>query len=177
MRTRVRTMKLAEVPPAILDIEASGFGRGSYPIEVGFVLPDGSSYCSLIRPPAHWTHWDPGAAELHHITLEQLVEHGKTPAEVATMLNHHLKGRVVYSDGWANDYSWLARLFDEVDITPTFRLENLRKVLNEDEAAMWHQTRDSVLAETPRVRHRASSDALVIQSTLVRVKGLACIAA
>jgi len=23
--------------PAVLDVEASGFGRGSYPIEVGFV--------------------------------------------------------------------------------------------------------------------------------------------
>ena len=36
-------------PPAVLDIEASGFGVGSYPIEVGFVLPDGQSYCSLLR--------------------------------------------------------------------------------------------------------------------------------
>ena len=36
--------------PTILDLEASGFGRDSYPIEVGYVLPDGSSFCSLIRP-------------------------------------------------------------------------------------------------------------------------------
>ena len=29
------------IQPAILDIEASGFGRGSYPIEIGYYLPDG----------------------------------------------------------------------------------------------------------------------------------------
>jgi hypothetical protein len=167
-------MTLAETPPAIIDIEASGFGRGSYPIEVGFVLPDGTGYCSLIRPPAHWTHWDPGAEQLHHISVDQLAAHGRAPAEVAATLNHCLKGRVVYSDGWANDYSWLARLFDEAGMAPAFRLENLRKVLNDDEAALWHQTRELVLAEVPRVRHRASSDARVIQSTFSRIKNLAC---
>ena len=36
--------------PIIIDIEASGFGRGSYPIEVGLVLPDGTPHCFLIAP-------------------------------------------------------------------------------------------------------------------------------
>ena len=27
--------------PPIIDVEASGFGRGSFPIEVGFVMADG----------------------------------------------------------------------------------------------------------------------------------------
>ena len=30
--------------PIIIDIEASGFGRGSYPIEIGYHMPDGESY-------------------------------------------------------------------------------------------------------------------------------------
>jgi hypothetical protein len=34
----------------VIDVEASGFGRGSYPIEVGFVLPDGEAVCTLVRP-------------------------------------------------------------------------------------------------------------------------------
>ena len=50
--------------PACLDMEASGFGRHSYPIEVGFVLGDGQSWCTLIRPAADWTHWDPAAERL-----------------------------------------------------------------------------------------------------------------
>ena len=29
--------------PIMLDVEASGFGRGSYPIEIGLAFPDGTS--------------------------------------------------------------------------------------------------------------------------------------
>ena len=47
--------------PAIIDIEASGFGRGSYPIEVGFALPDRTSYSFLIKPAQSWTHWSEDA--------------------------------------------------------------------------------------------------------------------
>ena len=77
------------MPPTIIDIEASGFGRGSYPIEVGFVLPDGASYCTLIRPATHWNHWDAGAEALHHITLRQLAEHGKPTTGVNQLLPPH----------------------------------------------------------------------------------------
>jgi hypothetical protein len=42
--------------PSILDVEASGFGAGSYPIEIGYISGDGSSYCTLIRPAPTWTH-------------------------------------------------------------------------------------------------------------------------
>ena len=37
-------------PPPILDIEASGFGLGSYPIEVGCILPDGRTL-RVVRQP------------------------------------------------------------------------------------------------------------------------------
>ena len=36
--------------PNIIDVEASGFGPHSYPIEVGLALGDGSKFCSLILP-------------------------------------------------------------------------------------------------------------------------------
>ena len=159
-----------ELPLPIIDIEASGFGRGSYPIEVGVVLPDGVSYCTLIQRSPQWTHWDPRAEQLHHITVDQLAKYGKPPAEVAGMLNALLRGRIVYSDGWANDYSWLGLLFDEVEMTPAFKLENLRRILNEEEAARWHAAKDAELAVTPQQRHRASIDARVIQQTVARVR-------
>ncbi len=44
--------------PTIIDIEASGFGRGSYPIEVGFITADGKTGCSLIKPEAQWKSWN-----------------------------------------------------------------------------------------------------------------------
>jgi hypothetical protein len=157
-------------PPAIIDLEASGFGRGSYPIEVGFILSDGQTYCTLIRPAEQWKHWDATAEKLHHITPEILAIHGKSARDVATALNERLRGKVVYSDGWINDYSWLGRLFDEAELTPSFRLENLRSLLSDEEAALWHPTKQAVLSETPQHRHRASTDARVIQQTLARVR-------
>ncbi|MEN9630469.1 MAG: hypothetical protein RJA10_3697, partial [Pseudomonadota bacterium] len=91
---RLRDMR--PIRPCILDIEASGFGRHSYPIEVGYVRSDGHARCTLIRPPPHWTHWDPGAEQVHHIKRDLLLQHGRAADEVARMLNHDLGGLTVY---------------------------------------------------------------------------------
>ncbi len=159
--------------PTVLDVEASGFGRNSYPIEVGFVLPDGHTFCALIRPLEHWTHWDEQAARTHQIPRPLLEERGQNVAEVAQRLNADLRGTTVYSDGWANDYSWLGALFDAADMTPTFRLENLRKLLSESEADQWHLVKAQVSAERGAQRHRASSDARLLQLTFQRLRSAA----
>lgn len=156
--------------PAILDMEASGFGKNSYPIEVGFVLPDGRTRCALIRPAPHWQHWDPDAESLHHLSRDVVQRHGRPINEIAAMLNEALAGMTVYSDGWANDYSWLAALFDEAGCSPQFKLDNLRALLQEDEAARWHTIKQQVSSELKLERHRASTDARVLQSTFQRVK-------
>ncbi|MDT9000671.1 hypothetical protein RQP53_15455 [Paucibacter sp. APW11] len=159
-------------PPAIIDLEASGFGRGSYPIEVGFVASDGSLFCSLIRPDPGWLHWDEQAQALHGISREVLCQHGKPALWVAQQMNQRLAGQTVFSDAWGHDYSWLARLFDAVDMVPSFRLEDLRTLLSQDEISHWQSTLEQVRAEQQLRRHRASSDALVLQLTLMRVKQL-----
>lgn len=156
-------------PPAVLDIEASGFGRDSYPIEIGFVLPDGGGYCTLVRPEANWTHWDPQAQQLHGITRDTLLRHGRAARDIARHMNQTLRGQTVYSDGWANDYSWLGALFDAADMSPSFHIENLRALLNDSEAALWHQIKAQVAGEMKLRRHRASSDARLLQMTLCRV--------
>jgi hypothetical protein len=159
--------------PTVLDVEASGFGRNSYPIEVGFVLPDGHTFCTLIRPQAHWTHWDEQAARTHHIPRQVLQERGQAVSLVAQRLNADLRGLTVYSDGWANDYSWLGALFDEADMTPAFRLENLRKLLSEAEAEQWHVVKTQITAERGAQRHRASADARLLQLTFQRLRSAA----
>ena len=156
-------------PPPFIDFEASGFGRGSYPIEVGFVLPEGAMYCTLILPPAHWQHWDEKAQAVHHITRDVLLSHGKPAAEVAQTLNTQLRGRTVYSDGWANDYTWLSLLFDEADLTPAFKLDNLRSLLDERQADVWQACKQTVLSEVNLPRHRASTDARVLRLTCARL--------
>lgn len=156
--------------PAILDVEASGFGRGSYPIEIGFVEPAGTTFCCLIHPVADWLHWDDSAEALHGISREALMRHGKPVSWVATEINSRLRGQTVYCDGWGNDYAWLARLFDTVDMQPSFHLEDLRRLLTEDEAARWHQVTALIRQEQNISRHRASSDAKVLQLALLRLK-------
>lgn len=156
--------------PAILDMEASGFGRTSYPIEVGYVLSDGSSFCTLIRPAPGWVHWDAQAEQTHHISRATVQQHGRDVAEVASKLNHDLVGLTLYSDGWANDYSWLGKLFEAVDMSPSFKLDNLRALLSEDEADRWHTVKQE-LAESMHIeRHRASADAKLLQMTLQKIR-------
>lgn len=156
--------------PVIIDIEASGFGGGSYPIEIGFVMGDGQTWCTLVRPEPDWRHWDPAAESIHHVTRALLEQRGKSAQEVAWQVNAQLRGQDVYSDGWANDFSWLGRLFDSVDSFPTFRLRSLRELLTEDEAARWHATKAQVQSVLQLRRHRASSDARLIQETLRQVR-------
>jgi hypothetical protein len=160
----------AQAPlPCVLDIEASGFGRGSYPIEVGFVLPDGTAYCSLIVPDEAWTHWDGDAERVHGISRALLQRHGRSVREVALELNHRLDGRTVYCDNWAHDYAWLARLFDSAEIVPTFRLRHLRELMSENAAERFDDAREVVARNLQLRRHRASSDARVLQLSVARV--------
>lgn len=153
--------------PIIIDVEASGFGAGSYPIEVGFALSDGRTRCTLIQPAAEWTHWDTRAEAVHGISRETLRSHGRPIREVADMLNDALGGRTVYTDAWGHDSGWLALLFGEACLPQRFRLESLRALLHESQLAHWNACRARALAEVAGARHRASRDALVIQRAYV----------
>ncbi len=159
------------IAPTVIDFEASGFGKGSYPIEVGYVLPDGRSDCMLIRPDRGWVHWDPAAERLHGIPRDLLMRRGRPVGEVVERLDARLAGLTVYTDGWGNDYSWLSMLYELVDRRPAYRLESLQKLLSEDERARWDVTRAAVAREAPDSRHRASADARVLQATVRRLHG------
>lgn len=163
---------LAVPVPTILDIEASGFGPGSYPIEVGYVLGDGVAYCTLIRPAPDWTHWDPAAEAMHGLRRGLLERQGRPASEVAHDLNVRLRGQTVYSDAWGNDLAWLGKLFDAAELVPAFRLESVRSLLTDDEAAAWHAAKEAAQAETRTSRHRASRDADVLRRAFLRVKRL-----
>ncbi|MGC3963383.1 MAG: hypothetical protein QM803_08685 [Rhodocyclaceae bacterium] len=155
--------------PAIIDFEASGFGRGSYPIEVGFTLPDGHSFCSLIRPEPEWVAWDRNAERVHGISREMLLEHGRPVGDIVLLMNERLRGLTVYSDGWACDFVWLNLMFDAAHRVPSFRLEHLARLLGEGEANRWNDVRAEVERELGLARHRASNDARVLQATWRRI--------
>lgn len=158
------------IQPAIIDIEASGFGRGSYPIEVGYYTPDGQSYCTLIKPEPGWTHWDASAEAVHGVQRDLLLSKGRPALEVCLDLNGQLRGQIIYCDAWSYDYVWLSKLFDAVDMVPAFRLKDIRDLLGECEQSLWHATRASVELRLQLRRHRASGDARTIFETLVEAR-------
>ncbi|MEY8877262.1 MAG: hypothetical protein AB9M60_12185 [Leptothrix sp. (in: b-proteobacteria)] len=149
--------------PWVIDVEASGFGTGSYPIEVGFVSPIGAVVCTLIQPEPGWTHWDLAAERVHGVSRETLRAHGKPAAVVAALLNRHLADQPIYCNAWAHDYTWLARLFDAAEVAPRFRLHDLRELLSEAQLARFDAARREVEAGCDLRRHRASTDARVLQ--------------
>lgn len=162
--------------PNVIDFEASGFGEDSYPIEVGVVLANGDKYCALIKPAGKWLFWDAQAERVHGLSRELLHEHGKPIQVVATELNAFLAGRVVYSDGWVVDKPWLSRLSYESGIEPSFYLSPLELILKEDQMEIWSQIKQEVIDCLALRRHRASSDALIVQETFARTRQLTSVA-
>ena len=154
--------------PIIIDIEASGFGIGSYPIEVGIALPTKKTECYLIRPEPSWTHWEESAESVHQIPRDTLFEYGTEARIVAQRLNSLLRGKTVYSDGWSKDASWMATLYEAVDIVPLFRIETLTKILDSTQLDRWEILKQEVISDLDLRRHRASNDALILQNTFQR---------
>lgn len=157
-----------QYPPPILDIEASGFGNGSYPIEVGFIDSSAKRFCSLIQPLQGWIHWCASAEQAHGIPRDLLLQNGQCPRTVAQALNTQLQGKVVFSDGWVVDHPWLMKLFFAVNVEPTFQLSPIEMIMTERQIEIWDEVHDEVRANSTEQRHRASSDAFVIQQTWIK---------
>jgi hypothetical protein len=154
--------------PIIIDVEASGFGSHSYPIEVGLALDDDTKYCSLILPAPDWDYWDAKAEQVHRIARDILETYGKPIREVAENLNRLAAGKTLYTDGWVVDKPWLTTLFEKAGLEMRFFVSDLEMILSEDQMARWHATKEQVLEEVEKRRHRASFDAWLIQETYKR---------
>lgn len=156
--------------PVVIDIEASGFGPGSYPLEIGLVMGDGTAHCYLIQPYEDWTHWEVEAEKLHRLSRETAERFGMDGGYVARQLNKLLEGQTVYSDAWSYDNTWLAVLFERAGIAQKFNVEQLAKITSEDQKLVWDQVRDRIIEESGLKRHRASADARIVQSTWIQTQ-------
>lgn len=153
---------------AFVDIEASGLGPASYPIEIGLALSTGGPPdARLVRPAAHWTFWDPDAERLHGISRETLLEHGTPLTEVAAWLRDRLDGVPVYLEH-AEDFGWLQTLLAVAgsdwrpamhQAKPLIEAQALRRnhTLAQLRAAVWQRH----AAHNPR--HRAGPDAAFLR--------------
>jgi hypothetical protein len=164
-------------PIAFIDLEASGLGSNSWPIEVGWAFESGAPTSMFVRPAPSWPleAWDENAQRLHGITRERLHREGRDPREVADALNEALTGSAVFSDAPDWDGFWLFRLFSAAGAKQDFALQDfgrlVRPLAGFGEAALLAQaTRLS-----PR-NHRASGDARHLQTIyrLARETALGC---
>jgi hypothetical protein len=76
-------------------------------------------------------------------------------------------GQIIYSDGWVVDETWLIKLFNAAKIVMQFHVSSLEMILNETQMLRWHSTKDRLFRQMKEPRHRASSDAALIQNTFV----------
>lgn len=160
--------------PVVIDIEASGHGQHSYPIEIGFSRRHGEGWCSLVRPEPVWLHWDKSAEQKHRIPRELLVERGKTSFQIAQEMNDMLSGLTIYSDGWSQDSAWLTRLFKAAGLNQEFRLADLREIIMPAQVQAWNATRLQVEDDLNISRRRASNDARILQLTWLRTYDAMC---
>ncbi|WP_096085671.1 hypothetical protein [Agaribacterium haliotis] len=151
--------------PNIVDIEASGFGNLSYPVEIGIAKSTGERYCALIKPEAHWTYWSDSAEQLHGISRDVLLQRGKPAKQVCHEINAFLGRSQVFSDALAHDQSWLNKLFNTMRVNQSFKLRAIEHIMLEEQFNVWDKVKSELEHKLQMVRHRASSDALLIQQT------------
>ncbi len=158
--------------PAFIDFEASSLDLiASYPIEVGICMPDGELHSWLIQPHVLWKDWSESAEQVHGIHRSTLQNEGTPVSEVAAHLNRLLQGQV-FCDAWTFDSFWLHRLFKAAKTRPTFQLESVSMLLDDEQIKHWSDFRQMVISKVGIPVHRAANDALILHKTWAEIMGL-----
>lgn len=159
---------------AVLDLEASALGTGSYPLEVGLALVRGpartiATASSLIRPAEAWLRdglWSDASAAVHGISLDLAVSLGQAVEQDCDWLNALLGSRtIVATDAPRYEQDWLDTLFKAAGREQQFTLYNF-EILTADFSSDQHRQLAYLLSRAP-VPHRAGPDALRLASKLM----------
>ena len=159
---------------AILDVEASALGEGSYPIEVGLALVQGPTeplrtWSTMIRPTRVWLDdgfWSPASSRVHGISLETIKQQGCAVQDVCDWLNRLLKSTaIVATDAPRYDQNWLDTLFRAAGREQLFNLYHF-EVLTSGFSLDQHRHLTYLLDRAP-IPHRAGPDALRLASKLM----------
>ena len=146
---------------AFIDLEASGLGPASWPIEVGWCFPDNEPEALLIAPSEEWSDeaWDNQAEALHGVSQKTLRKNGQPVNQVCQRLNKALTGVDVFSDAPDWDGFWLYRLFSAAGVKQGFGLKDFGELLGEF-APEKISAAVSSASETAPHSHRAREDVL-----------------
>lgn len=132
-------------------------------------MPDGQVKSWLIKPHVLWQDWSESAENIHGISRDQLEKEGKNLVTVAESLNALLGEQFVYCDAWTFDCFWLHRLYKAAQLKPTFQLESVSTLLNEQQIELWLPTRQQVVQDLNLTTHRAANDAQILYETWQRM--------
>ena len=155
----------------VIDFEASGLSRLSYPIEVG--LTNGcTDYQALIKPMRHWNYWSDEAESVHKISRTQIQRKGIEPAQVAQELNHRLSGKVAYCDSVQWDGFWCNILYADNAIHCKFEIRDISELITDsDEKLSTFLAERAKLEQSGQVTlHRALDDAKIIRTALQAIE-------
>lgn len=149
---------------AFVDVEASGLGPYSWPIEVGWGFHGQPPRSVLVRPVEAWSMraWEKSAEALHGIPPDRLLMEGRDPLDVALGLNAALGEATVYSDAPDYDSFWLFRLYDAAGVRPNYTLADLGDLLR----PVWDGEPDDLVAQAAKTAphtHRAAHDVRHLQ--------------
>jgi hypothetical protein len=158
-------MKEPALTIAFLDIEASGLGSQSWPVEIGWAVGAAAPVSMLVRPHPTWPAdaWDPRAEALHGISLAQLNRDGADPRDAAERLNRELDGAEVFSDAPDWDGFWLFRLFGAAGLRQRFSVQDFARLMRSLGVADGAALLDQANRISPR-RHRAAPDVQHLQT-------------
>ena len=147
----------------IIDIEASGLGFDSYPVEIS-VLVEGTIKTWLIKPQPEWIHWDDKAEQIHGISRDQLNKQGLSALQVLNELNDFIKesNGIIYSDAAYWDADWVDTLFYAFKEKREFHIESIYELFDEKQSGEFNKIKMN-LAESGKYRqHRAEEDVKMI---------------
>lgn len=115
--------------PCFIDVEASGFGPGSWPLSIAWCNNQGEIRTALLQPQPAWTHWDPAAEGVHGISRERLQREGLPLPEVAARIGSDLRGALAFSDAPDFDAAWLGTFYEALGKPMPFRLDHADDLL------------------------------------------------
>lgn len=155
----------------IIDIEASGLHRLSYPLEIAAAV-DGQTRSWLIKPQPSWRHWDVFAEALHGLPRDLLEQEGLPARQVAIELSEFVAqtdDAVLYSDACAWDASWINRLYRSVNLPRGFSLGSIYDLLDERQTDDFHQEKLRIVERNRFRPHRAAVDVEIMRQAFSKV--------
>lgn len=153
----------------IVSVTAFGHYPLSHPLEVAVVLPNGQYLNEIVRPPDAWALWSLETEKTHGLSLEKIMDEGKSPEEVCDRLNAFCHGRDLYSDSWLFEHAWIKKLFRCCGRRPAFSCHPLAQLVRAHYVDAWSGLKYSVIGDQEYHARQALDQAMLLSELIERL--------